>query len=55
VDSGIDYRLRVLTHVELYHSPIRCSSSTNLATAVLNELAQGKHIYHEVLWLMRVM
>ena len=46
VDSGIDYRLRVLTHVELYHSPLDAEAESNLQSS-FNELAQGAVIHYD--------
>jgi cell division protein ZapE len=46
VDSGIDYRLRVLTHVELYHSPLDAEAESNLQSS-FNELAHGAVIYYD--------
>jgi len=46
VDSGIDYRLRVLTHVELYHHPLDAAAQQTLQQC-FDELAHGTHIYHD--------
>jgi cell division protein ZapE len=46
VDSGIDYRLRVLTHVELYHHPLDAAAQQILQQS-FEELAHGTHIYHD--------
>jgi len=46
VDSGIDYRLRVLTHVELYHHPLDAAAQQTLQQS-FDELAHGTHIYHD--------
>ncbi|PTQ89893.1 cell division protein ZapE [Agitococcus lubricus] len=40
VDSGIDYRLRVLTHVELYHHPLD-EAAARVMQQSFTELAQG--------------
>ena len=44
VDSGIDYRLRVLTHVELYHSPLDALAESSLRRS-FGELSHGAHVY----------
>ena len=44
VDSGIDYRLRVLTHVELYHSPLDAQADSSLQRS-FSELSHGTHVY----------
>ncbi len=46
VDSGIDYRLRVLTHVELYHHPLD-DAAQQILQQCFEDLAHGKHIYHD--------
>lgn len=46
VDSGIDYRLRVLTHVELYHSPLDSRAEASLQRSFA-ELAHGARIYQD--------
>jgi cell division protein ZapE len=46
VDSGIDYRLRVLTHVELYHHPLDAAAQQNLQQS-FDELAHGALVYQE--------
>jgi len=46
VDSGIDYRLRVLTHVELYHHPLDDAALQNLQQS-FDELAHGALVYQE--------
>ena len=46
VDSGIDYRLRVLTHVELYHHPLDDAAQQNLQQS-FDELAHGALVYQE--------
>ena len=46
VDSGIDYRLRVLIHVELYHYPLNAAAQQILQQC-FEDLAHGKHIYHD--------
>ncbi len=46
VDSGIDYRLRVLTHVELYHSPLDAQADASLQRS-FSELAHGAHLYED--------
>ena len=48
VDSGIDYRLRVLTHVELYHTPLDVQAETSLRRS-FGELAHGAHVYESAL------
>ncbi len=46
VDSGIDYRLRVLTHVELYHHPLDGAAEETLQRS-FNELAHGAQVYKD--------
>ena len=46
VDSGIDYRLRVLTHVELYHHPLDTSAEQTLQKS-FDELAHGAAIHYD--------
>ncbi|HNA19889.1 MAG TPA: cell division protein ZapE, partial [Agitococcus sp.] len=46
VDSGIDYRLRVLTHVELYHYPLGELAHKTLQKS-FDELAHGTHVHHD--------
>lgn len=48
VDSGIDYRLRVLTHVELYHTPLDAQAEASLRRS-FGELAHGAHVYEDAL------
>ncbi len=46
VDSGIDYRLRVLTHVELFHSPLDDGAEASLQRS-FDELAHGATVFRE--------
>jgi len=41
VDSGVDYRLRVLTRAEIYHSPLDAGAEVALSSA-FNELVPAK-------------
>lgn len=45
VDSGVDYRLRVLEKAELYHCPLDARAERQLQTS-FEALAQGMHIEH---------
>lgn len=43
VDSGVDYRLRVLEQAELYHSPLDEAAETSLRKS-FSELTNGLHV-----------
>ncbi len=48
VDSGVDYRLRVLERAELYHYPLDAGANASL-TASFGELSQNAIVIHEPL------
>lgn len=48
VDSGVDYRLRVLERAELYHFPLDAGAHSSLA-ASFGELSQNSIVLHEPL------
>lgn len=48
LDSGIDYRLRTLTQVEIYHYPLDASANDNLNN-YFNQLAHDGEISHKAI------